>query len=351
MIYRILAASYSNNVTTLTFDDEKQTLHATESLTIGHHPSWLTSDPKYPSMVWTGLEQADGKIVALKFDQQGKGTIVGETTAGGKDPCHLVVVKGELVFANYSSGIVGSLPLSVDSCQLPVTPDILKLGGSGPDKSRQEASHPHQVYDLAERDELLIPDLGGDAVYRLKKMQTGDWSIVGHIGFEAGGGPRHVVYHNGDLYTLLELSSKVVRHRFPPPPEKPKFVASKPTMSNPPPQPNNMLAAEILLPPPNASFPAPYLYLSNRNDPSPEGDIISIFSVENSEGLELVDEIRTGLSHVRGIVFGGPDDKYLIAGGANSGGVKLFERINGGKALKEIAFERSIEAPTGFLWL
>ena len=122
-------------------------------------------------------------------------------------------------------------------------------------------------------------------------------------------------------------------------------------MSKPLPKPNDMLAAEILIPSTSAAFPTPYLYLSNRNDPSEEGDIISIFAIAERDSLELVTEVRTGLKHVRGIVFGGADDKFLIAGGVQGGGVKVYERINGGKDLKVVASDATIEAPTSFLWV
>lgn len=110
-----------------------------------------------------------------------------------------------------------------------------------------------------------------------------------------------------------------------------------------------MLSAEILLPRPNASYTEPYLYASNRNDPSPEGDVIAIFSIADPEKLELVAEVRSGLKHLRGMLFGGQDDKYLIAGGVRGGGVKIFERVDGGRGLKEVA-SAPLEAPTGFLW-
>jgi hypothetical protein len=112
-----------------------------------------------------------------------------------------------------------------------------------------------------------------------------------------------------------------------------------------------MLAAEILIPKVNSSFPTPYIYLSNRNDPSPAGDIVSIFDfVSDPNKLELIAEVRTGLKHARGILFGGEDDKYMIAGGVNGGGVKVFQRVDGGRGLKEVARNESIAAPTGFLW-
>lgn len=163
--------------------------------------------------------------------------------------------------------------------------------------------------------------------------------------------PYHPEQLDGDLFTVLELKSKVVRHRFPPLPALPTFVKSVDTMSKPPPTPNDMLSAEILIPPTNRSFPTHYCYVSNRNDPSPEGDIISVFAIEGHDSLELVTEFRSGLKHLRGMVFGGPDNKYLVAGGANGGGAKVFERIDGGKSFKVVAELDSVEAPTAFLWL
>lgn len=156
---------------------------------------------------------------------------------------------------------------------------------------------------------------------------------------------------DGVLYTLLELASEVTAHHFPPLPAEPTFITKLPTQKLFPGDPAElgMLAAEILAPKPNSAFPTPYLYVSNRNDPSPEGDIISIYSIADPEKLESVAEVRSGLKHLRGMVFGGPDSKYLVAGGAQGGGVKVYERVDGGKGLKEVA-KVAVEAPTGFAW-
>ncbi|PPQ91256.1 hypothetical protein CVT25_006373 [Psilocybe cyanescens] len=351
MVHHVLVASYSNNIVTLAFDPETSALDVSSNITVGHHPSWITSHPSHPSIVWTGLEQSEGKILALYHDDNGNLTKVVEVISSGQDPCCLLALENEVLVANYSSGSVAVLPVSGNPFQVTAVPTTVQLSGFGPNKSRQEGSHPHQVILHEEYQEVFVPDLGSDCVSRLKKSNDGSWKLAGHVGIEAGGGPRHVAFYNGHLFTLLELTSKVVRHRLPPLPDLPKFIKSVPTMSNPPPTPNDMLAAEILIPTPNTSFPTPYLYLSNRNDPSPEGDIISIFSIEDPDGLELIAEVRSGLKHVRGLAFGGPDDKYLIAGGANGGGVKVFERINGGKSLKVITSNDSVQAPTGFLWL
>lgn len=95
------------------------------------------------------------------------------------------------------SGTIGSLSISPSNPNiLPPTTASVQLSGTGPNKDRQEGSHPHQVVYHEEYEELLVPDLGADAVYRLKRSpKDASWKLVGHIGFEAGGGPRHVVVY------------------------------------------------------------------------------------------------------------------------------------------------------------
>ncbi|KJA18135.1 hypothetical protein HYPSUDRAFT_70161 [Hypholoma sublateritium FD-334 SS-4] len=351
MVYRILVGSYSDEIVTLAFDPDARTLEATSALKVGHHPSWLTAHPAHPSLVRTGLEQSDGRIITVSYDESGKGTILSDVPSGGQDPCCLLALEDEILVANYSSGTIGILPLDPKNAQPASALSTIQLRGTGPNAARQEGSHPHQVLVHAENEELLVADLGADIVHRLQKTTSGSWELRGHVGFAAGGGPRHVALHDGALFTLLELGSKIVRHRFPPLPALPKLVASVPTMAHPPPTPNDMLAAEVLIPAPNVAFPTPYLYLSNRNDPSPEGDTIAVFSISAPDSLDLVAEFRTGLRHLRGLVFGGPDARYVVAGGANGGGVKVFERINGGTGFALVAALDSVNAPTAFLWL
>jgi 6-phosphogluconolactonase (cycloisomerase 2 family) len=96
----------------------------------------------------------------------------------------------------YSSGTVGSLPIGSDG-KFKSAVAAVQLSGTGPNKSRQEGSHPHQVIFHDENQELLVPDLGSDNVCRLKKSSDGTWKLKGHIGIEAGGGPRHVAFYGG----------------------------------------------------------------------------------------------------------------------------------------------------------
>ncbi|KAF8874068.1 putative isomerase YbhE [Mucidula mucida] len=344
MSFRILVASYSNSIYTLEFDPVARSLARIASIEVGHHPSWITFHPKDRSLVFTGLEQADGKILALKYNAQGEGRVVAEAPSGGADPCSLHATDDDLLIANYSSGRVSVLPISVDAPYiLTQTPITTQLSGAGPRLDRQTAPHPHHVYPVGNR--ILVPDLGGDRVYTFEK-KAGAWRPTESLEHEAGSGPRHVACYNGVLYTLLELTSSLSAHR------SGVLINTVPTMLNPPPLPNDMLAAEILIPSVNTSFPRPFIYVSNRNDPSPEGDFISIFDIEDNGAAKLVKEVRSGLKHARGMQFGGPDDKWLVVGGALGGGVKVFQRTNGGKGLEEVASStEATDSPTGFLWM
>lgn len=213
-----------------------------------------------------------------------------------------------------------------------------------------------------------MPDLGADKTWRFIKDDKGAWSPAGHVDYKPGSGPRHVIFHgvfnslfipvsilargypdgcaDGNMYTLLELTSQLVTHRLPSLPSSPTTLSTVATLSKPPQPLGDMLAAELLLYP----SPKPYLYVSNRNDPSPLGDSIAIFSLANPKVPQLVNEVRTGLRHARGMQID-PHGKWLIAGGVHGGGVKIYERDNAGQTLKEAAKNDSVQSPTGFLWL
>lgn len=351
MAYRIYVGSYTDEISTLSFDSNTGSLSLVSTVKVGHHPSWVTPHPTNPSVIFTGLEQSDGKIIALKFDEQGHGSVVAELSSGGLDPCTLLAAGSELLVGNYSCGTVSTASVLPEAPYIASsTSDVQKYTGSGPNKERQEASHPHQVIIHPDREELLVPDLGSDKLRRLKKVD-GTWVPSGELSYPGGGGPRHVAFYKDVLYTLLELKSEITAHRFPSLPEEPVHLDTVPTMKSFPGNITelNMLAAEILIPTPNSTFSTPYLYASNRNDPSPEGDTISVYSIADPAKIVPVAEIRSGLNHLRGMVFGGPDDKFLVAGGANGGGVKVFERIDGGKGFKELA-HLDLQSPTAFLW-
>jgi len=99
-MHLILTSTYTNVIVTLVFDETAGTLNVVSSITVGYHPSWITFYPGDHSLVFTGLEQADGRVVALKYDPEGKGLVVAEVSSEGADPCSLIATKNQLYVAN-----------------------------------------------------------------------------------------------------------------------------------------------------------------------------------------------------------------------------------------------------------
>ena len=163
------------------------------------------------------------------------------------------------------------------------------------------------------------------------------------------------------LYTASELTNNLFAHHLPPLPASPEFLSATSTLQL---QPGEGLGdravAELLLAPAlkedasdgdSGAERAPFLYVTNRNDPSAEGDTVAIFSLDNRTAPALVAEVHTGLRHLRGAATGGDDGRWMVLGGMLGGGVKVYERVDGGRSLKEIAALPDIEGPAGFLWL
>ena len=163
------------------------------------------------------------------------------------------------------------------------------------------------------------------------------------------------------LYTVGELANNLLAHHLPPLPAEPKLLSATSTLQL---QPGEGLGdrgvAELLLAPAlkedacdgdSGAERAPFLYATNRNDPSAEGDTVAIFSLDDRTAPALVAEVHTGLRNLRGAAIGGEDGRWMMLGGMLGCGVKMYERVDGGRSIKEIAALPDIEGPTDFLWL
>ena len=170
------------------------------------------------------------------------------------------------------------------------------------------------------------------------------------------------------LYTVSELTSNLFAHHLPPLPAPSTLLSATSTLQLQPGEAlGNRLGAELLLASAlkedayyngsrngsgdGETHSAPFLYVTNRNDPSAAGDTVAIFSLENPARPALIAEVHTGLRHLRGATIGGKDRRWMVLGGMLGGGVKVYERVDGGRSLKEIAALPDIDGPTTFLWL
>jgi 6-phosphogluconolactonase (cycloisomerase 2 family) len=104
MDYRLLVASYGDEIITLNFNPESRTLSTIASLPVGSRPSWITPHTSDPSIYFASLELEEGEIVVLKYNESGIGQVIGKIPSLGVDPCHSLMTEGDLLIANVSFG-------------------------------------------------------------------------------------------------------------------------------------------------------------------------------------------------------------------------------------------------------
>jgi len=320
----------------------------------GGNSSWISLHPTNRSILYAVNENVQGAVQSFLVKEDGLLSAALDTVSSGGNgpPFTAALSTGQVAVVNYGSGTGRILPTSdygvVFNASAAASPIItFPVPASGP-------SHPHMAYQYGK--EIFIPDLGADKVYRLiEQGSPGNWTIHGSIAQPPASGPRHMAIYNNILYTLHELASTLTSQHIPILPAN-----SSPYISNASILPPNlpvgaaMAAAEILIPPPSASFPKPYIYVSNRNTgvQDPRGDAVAIFAFDPETGiLNSVNQVYTGLDQIRGMEFGGEDNKYLIAGGvAGTAGVVILERTKGGQSMKVVVRNTVIPTATTFVW-
>jgi len=359
--FTILAGGYDVFIAAYLFNATASTLLLTSKSPSGQDPSWITPHPTNRSILYATNEISSGALQSFSVAPNGTLSHAVDTVASdGDSPAFAVPLSyGPVAIMNYSSGNGRVIPTTATS---PEHFDGENAGVITFPTVAGGVSHPHMA--LEHGNEILVPDLGGDTIWRLvENGSPGNWKIQGSIPQPQGSGPRHIAIYDERLFVLHELASTLTVQRIPAAPNGTSSLIANVSIIPPdPPAGAAFAAAEILIPPPTEAFPIPYIYVSNRNTGTqdPRGDSIAIFEHVNQgtpkEGLNLVAQVYTGLDQVRGMEFSAYDEKtgkqYLAAAGvAGTGGVVIFERVDKGRSLNEVV--RNLDVPTrsSFVWL
>ncbi|KAG8725144.1 hypothetical protein FRC09_007834 [Ceratobasidium sp. 395] len=346
--YKILVGSYTAYITTLGFNSANSALPTIATSSAGTNPSWLQAHPSNKSVVFASQEYASGAIWSFAVGASGQLTKIASASTSGDGPAHFLIPSSgkEVVAANYNSGNALNIPLTADKAHFGTPFPFVQFNGSGPNPDRQTSPHPHEVIEYG--NEFLVPDLGSDKIWRLTKTSTGALKNSGYIQQPAGSGPRHAVVKGNTLYTLHELSNTLTQQTIPPlgSTVQPPITANISIVPSDSPKTSTLGAGELLISPVTSAFPTQYLYATNRGEAN---DAIAIVSIANNK-LTIVKQFRTGLNHLRGASLS-PDGTYLCVGGLNSGGAAVYQRINGGADLKEVARTANLTSPTSFVWV
>ncbi|KAG9122460.1 hypothetical protein FRC07_001137 [Ceratobasidium sp. 392] len=343
-ILTLLVGGYSSNITRLAFDPSARSLSVLGPFDSGLNPSWITTHPLNCSVLYAINElpePSDGGVTSFIITDHANGVAnkINNGSVLSFGPAHLAALTSarQVVASNYGGQTATFIPISKD---------FLGFDEAHAQKITFNAtvSHPHQAVEVG--DEVLIPDLGADKIWRLKQEPspeppTPNWQVHGFIEQPAGSGPRHIAVNNPSTLssqTIPPLDSGIA----------PKTIS---TLSVLPPGANqsDFAAAELVL-----DKKRGLLYASNRgiaSSPDPRGDSIAIFCFNRTGHLELKDQVSTGLHKIRALTHGGPDNRYIAAGGQVDGGIVVYEKVK--KTLVERARmgNGTIEQPATFVWL
>jgi 6-phosphogluconolactonase len=185
------------------------------------NPSWLTStaDGRFVYTVAETVEfngHPGGGVAAYSRDVlTGALTLLNTAPSGGTEPAHLELdPSGRFVLvANYGTGSVAVFVLRADGGLGPMV-DRVDHDGRGTHPVRQTAPHPHQIVFDPVTGQMLVPDLGMDAVLLYTLDEAGRLSELRdhRVDVESGAGPRHLAFHpdGQHLFLVNELDSTLV---------------------------------------------------------------------------------------------------------------------------------------------
>ncbi|GIO32346.1 hypothetical protein J2TS6_34870 [Paenibacillus albilobatus] len=259
-------------------------------------------------------ETGDGEVCAYAVDgATGKLQLLDRKPTHGSDPCYLSLTRDDthMLAANYSSGHVNAYRIEGDG-KLAETGLVRHSGGSV-NQERQEAAHPHSVFQDPSGKYVLVCDLGLDeiVIYRLK---GGELQEHNRVKTAPGAGPRHFDFHPSGrwAYGINELDDTVNVYAFDA--EAGNLQVMQTLSALPEGAAKGSSSADIHVTPCGR-----FLYASNRSD-----DSIGLYRVDPSTGLlTAVEWVSTGGRTPRNfaIVKGG----FLLAANQNSDSVVSFK--------------------------
>ena len=264
----------------------------------------------------------EGGVSSFSIDQAtGKLTLLNSGSSKGSGPCHVSVdpTGKVLMFANYGSGHVGSLPIKADGSLAEGGSAHLQGPASNANPKRQAGPHAHSINTDKAGKFAFACDLGCDKVFIYKIDPTASTLTPNEPAFAevpAGGGPRHFAFHpNGKFaYVNNEMTLTVTALA---------YDAAKGTLK--------AMETVSTLPPGVAVDPkfstaetavhpsGKFVYVSNRGH-----DTIACYRCDEATGkLTFIECASAGVQTPRN--FGiDPTGKWMITVGQNSNNGAVF---------------------------
>jgi 6-phosphogluconolactonase len=181
-------------------------------------PGWIEFHASKPVLYAVGSPKQEfpdksGAVAAFKIGTDNSLNFIGETSCGGKGPCHIALdsTGNTLAVANYGDGSTTTIRLAEDGSFGKIASTII-APGSGP-TDRQKGPHAHGVYFGKSNAFLYMPDLGVDKVLVYKHdSKTSEITASEPLGTKPGAGPRHLAFSADEkhAYVINELDNTIL---------------------------------------------------------------------------------------------------------------------------------------------
>lgn len=268
-----------------------------------------------------------GAVAAFAVEDDGGLRELGRRECG-KGPCFVALdaTGRTLLAANYGGGSVASFPVEDDGSLAPRA-SYFRHEGSSVNEQRQKGPHAHSFYAGPDNRFAYAPDLGIDEVviYALDPA-AGKVTRAGTAKTPPGSGPRHMKFGRDgkQAYVLGELSLEVIvydRDAESGALARTQVVSVLPDDADG----DGMTCSEILVSPDGR-----HVYTANRDTAGKGRDSLTMLAVGEDGKLGRVQTVPAEVSIPRNIQLG-PDGRWLLVAGQQSGGVPVFRVAGDGK--------------------
>lgn len=214
LVYIANGGDGPNGITVAELDYDNATLNIVQRVTEISECHYLNLHPNGRLLVATTMD-AGVQVVSFAIDADGLLSLISRQRAAGTSPAYVCVEDGgrQVLLVNYvvgeARGNIRVYPINSDG-ELGEHSEHIEHEGSGPNRDRQEVSHPHMIVTTPDNRFAVVPDLGTDMVYLYAlDADAGALSLSQTLDLPPGAGPRHVAFHPSlpRMYVINELDS------------------------------------------------------------------------------------------------------------------------------------------------
>lgn len=281
---------------------------------------------------------AFASVVVFKVGFDGKYNLLNMVPNPGNGPCHVVYrEESKTVYtANYGSGSL-CVYKTENGKLLPIAQHII-YKGSSVNKSRQQASHAHQVTVSPDGKFLYVTDLGADKIHKHSINADGTVSEnYSSIPVKPGNGPRHMTFNKTGthVYLINELSGTVDVFKV----NDGKFSLQQSLVADTTTAPVKG-SADI-----HISTNGKWLLTSNRVT----SNEVTIFSILNDGSLEKKSHIFVA-KHPRNFSFD-PSSKHVYVASRDENKIQVFSFNESDGSMKDLNRDIPVKMPACILFL